>query len=70
MSLVPIDYIIIFSDDTPINIIKLLKPSILIKGSDYKKEDIVGSEFVDKIILYDYVNGKSSTNIINKIKKI
>jgi D-beta-D-heptose 7-phosphate kinase/D-beta-D-heptose 1-phosphate adenosyltransferase len=65
-----IDYIIIFSDDTPINIIKLLKPSILIKGSDYKKEDIVGSEFVDKIILYDYVNGKSSTNIINKIKKI
>ena len=64
-----IDYIIIFSDDTPINIIKLLKPSILIKGSDYIKEDIVGSEFVDKVILFDFVNGKSSTNIINKIKK-
>lgn len=65
-----IDYVIIFSDDTPFNIIKLLKPNILIKGSDYKKEDIVGAEFADKIILFDFISGKSSTNIINKIKQL
>jgi len=65
-----IDYIIIFSDDTPLNIIKLLKPNIMIKGSDYKKEDIVGAEFADKIILFDFISGKSSTNIINKIKQL
>lgn len=65
-----VDYIIIFSDDTPLNIIKLLKPNIMIKGSDYKKEDIVGAEFADKIILFDFISGKSSTNIINKIKQL
>jgi D-beta-D-heptose 7-phosphate kinase/D-beta-D-heptose 1-phosphate adenosyltransferase len=42
----------------------------MIKGSDYKKEDIVGAEFADKIILFDFISGKSSTNIINKIKQL
>lgn len=63
-----IDYIIIFSEDTPYNILKTLKPDILVKGSDYKIENIVGKEFVKKIILFDYINGKSSTNVIDKIK--
>lgn len=65
-----IDYIIIFSEDNPLNIIKMLKPNILVKGSDYKIDNIIGKEYVDKIILFDYINGKSSTNIINKIKNI
>ncbi len=65
-----VDYIIIFSEDTPLNIIKLLKPNTLVKGSDYKKDDIVGSEYVNNVILFNYINGKSSTNIINKIKNI
>lgn len=65
-----VDYIIIFSEDTPLNIIKLLKPDTLVKGSDYKKEKIIGSEYVNNIILFDYINGKSSTNVINKIKNI
>lgn len=65
-----IDYIIIFSEDTPFNILKILKPDILVKGSDYKIDNIIGVEFVKKVILFDYINGKSSTNIINKIKRI
>lgn len=65
-----IDYIIIFSEDTPLNIIKMLEPNILVKGSDYKIDNIIGKEYVDKIILFDYINGKSSTNVINKIKNI
>ena len=62
-----IDYIIIFYDDTPLNILKLLKPNKLIKGSDYKKENIIGLEYVNEVILFDYVDNKSTTLIINKI---
>ena len=65
-----VDYIIIFSEDTPLNIIKLLKPNIIVKGSDYKKENIIGSGYVNNVILFDYINGKSSTSIVNKIKNI
>lgn len=63
-----VNYIIIFSEDTPLNVIKTLKPNILIKGSDYKDKIIIGSEFANKTILFDFINGKSSTNVINKIK--
>ena len=65
-----VDHIIIFSDDTPLNIIKILKPNTLVKGSDYKKENIIGSEYVNNIILFNYINGKSSTSIVNKIKNV
>ena len=65
-----VDYIIIFSEDTPLNILKILRPHILVKGSDYKIENIIGTEFVEKVILFDYINDKSTTNIIKKIKNI
>ena len=65
-----IDYIIVFSDDTPLNIITMLTPDILIKGSDYNKENIIGKEFVKQIILFDFVENKSSTRVINKIKNL
>ena len=63
-----IDYIIIFSEETPYNILKLLKPLKMIKGSDYKIENVVGSEFVSEVLLFDYIENKSSTRIIDKIK--
>jgi len=62
-----IDYIIIFYDDNPLNILKLIKPNKLIKGSDYKKENIIGLEYVNEVILFDYVDNKSTTLIIDKI---
>ena len=65
-----IDYIIIFNEDTPYNVIDLLKPNILVKGSDYKKEDVVGANLVDDVILFDYIQNKSTTLIVNKIKKL
>ena len=65
-----IDYIIIFEDDTPLNIIKLLKPDILVKGSDYNTNNIVGKEYVKNILLFDFIQNKSSTNIVNKIKNL
>jgi D-beta-D-heptose 7-phosphate kinase/D-beta-D-heptose 1-phosphate adenosyltransferase len=63
-----IDYVIIFDEDTPLNIIKNLRPNILVKGSDYNVNNIVGKEYVNEIILFNYIENKSSTRIINKIK--
>jgi len=63
-----IDYIIIFSDDTPFNIIKYLKPDIIIKGSDYNKDNVIGKEFCKEVKLFDYIKNKSTSLIIGKIK--
>jgi D-beta-D-heptose 7-phosphate kinase/D-beta-D-heptose 1-phosphate adenosyltransferase len=41
----------------------------MVKGSDYKIENIVGSEFTNEVLLFNYIENKSSTNIINKIKR-
>ncbi len=64
-----IDSIIIFDDETPNNLIKILKPNILIKGGDYKKDEIIGREYADETIIFDYINEKSTTNIIKKINQ-
>lgn len=63
-----IDYVILFDEDTPFNIISILKPDILIKGGDYKKDEIIGKEYAKEIIIYDYIENKSTSNIINIIK--
>jgi D-beta-D-heptose 7-phosphate kinase/D-beta-D-heptose 1-phosphate adenosyltransferase len=64
-----IDYIIVFNDDTPFNILKMLKPKILVKGSDYLIETIIGREFCKEIKLFNYIENKSTSLIINKIQK-
>lgn len=68
-----VDYAIIFKEETPLKIIKILKPNILIKGSDWKKKDIVGANFVKsyggRIITSPYIKGYSTTSIIKSIVK-
>ena len=65
-----VDAIIIFSEETPLKIIKEIIPNKLFKGSDYKKEIVVGAEFVIKnggnVEFIDILEGYSTTNIINK----
>ena len=67
-----VDAIVLFSEETPINLISTLNPDILAKGGDYEIRTIVGHEIVQKnggeVILIPFVEGFSSTNIINKIK--
>ena len=64
-----IDFIILFKEDTPKILIEQVKPDILVKGGDYKIEDIVGADFVTqnggKVLTIPFVNGYSSTKIIN-----
>lgn len=65
-----IDYVTVFDEDTPYELIKLLKPDILVKGGDWKKEDIVGSDIAKETRSLPYVQGLSTTEIIKKIKKL
>ncbi len=64
-----IDYVVIFDEDTPHELIKLIKPNILAKGGDYKAEDVVGREFANETVIIDFVTGYSTTNTINKLKQ-
>jgi len=67
MSLGIVDYIIVFNGDTPFEILSILKPNIIVKGGDYTKETVIGSEFANETVIYDYKPGLSTTNIIDKI---
>jgi D-beta-D-heptose 7-phosphate kinase/D-beta-D-heptose 1-phosphate adenosyltransferase len=66
-----VDEVIIFNEEDPLKLIKKLKPSILVKGADYTKEQVVGGEFVEsyggEIKLVKLTKGKSSSKIINKL---
>ena len=65
-----VDEVIIFNEENPLKLIKKLKPSILVKGADYTKEQVVGGAFVEsyggEIKLVKLTKGKSSSKIINK----
>jgi rfaE bifunctional protein nucleotidyltransferase chain/domain len=67
-----VDFVIIFNDDTPYKLIKTVQPDILVKGSDYKPEDIIGYDIIKakngEVITIDYLPGYSTTSIENKIK--
>ena len=68
-----VDYVVFFEEDTPYELINYLKPDILVKGSDYKEDDIVGADVVKasggKVITIDLVDGYSTTSIIERSKK-
>jgi len=62
-----VDYIIVFNELTPYNLIKELKPDFLVKGGDYKVKDVVGKEFAKKVVIVSLLKNHSTTNIIEKI---
>ncbi len=67
-----IDAIVLFDEDTPYELIKLLQPDILVKGDDYTPESIVGYDIVTgrggKVITIPFLQGYSTTSIVNKLK--
>ena len=65
-----VDYVVIFDEDTPYKLIEALKPHVLVKGGDYKGKTVIGEDIVDELRLVEFVNNKSTTNLIQKIKKI
>ncbi len=69
-SLDMIDFIVLFNEDTPYELIKHLRPDVLVKGGDWKPEEIVGSDLVPETRSLPYIEGISTTGIIDKIKKL
>ena len=69
-SLEMVDYVTLFDQETPYELIKLIKPDILVKGGDWKKEEIVGSDVAKETHSLPYVEGVSTSEIIEKIKKL
>lgn len=67
-----VDAVVPFSEDTPIRLIEEIMPDVLIKGADYKREEVVGYEIVEsyggRVELIDLVQGKSTTGTIEKLK--
>jgi len=61
-----IDYIVGFSEDTPYNLIKKIKPDLLVKGGDYKVNDVIGREFAKKVYIFPLIKAKSTSKIIEK----
>lgn len=71
-ALKPVDLVIVFEEDTPERLIKEIKPDVLVKGGDWKIENIVGADFVmsygGKVCTIDFVYDTSTTKIIEKVK--
>lgn len=63
-----VDFVVIFDEDTPLNLIEKIRPDILVKGADYVGKEVIGSNIVKEVVLVDFEDGFSTTNIINKIK--
>jgi len=58
-----VDSVIVFDEDTPYNLIKQIKPDIIVKGGDYKIEDVIGNDLC-KVRIFKYVEGYSTTKTI------
>lgn len=67
-----VDAVVIFGEDTPAELIEAIAPDVLVKGGDYRKDQVVGSDFVSsrggRVHIVDFREGCSTTGIVNRIK--
>jgi D-beta-D-heptose 7-phosphate kinase/D-beta-D-heptose 1-phosphate adenosyltransferase len=68
-SLEAVDFVTVFDEDTPAALIAALRPDILVKGGDYRLDQIVGREHVRKVVRFRFVEGQSTTGLIQEIVK-
>uniref|UniRef100_A0A7V3ZYB0 D-glycero-beta-D-manno-heptose 1-phosphate adenylyltransferase n=1 Tax=candidate division WOR-3 bacterium TaxID=2052148 RepID=A0A7V3ZYB0_UNCW3 len=71
-SLEMVDYVLPFDEDTPYEVIKLLKPDIIVKGGDYAPDEVVGKDIVEsyggKVVIAPYLRGYSTTELLRRMK--
>ena len=67
-SLESVDYVVIFEEETPYELIKLIQPHVLVKGGDYEGKDVVGQDIAQELRLVQFVDGKSTSKIIQRIQ--
>ncbi len=65
-----VDYVVVFDDETPLELIKRVQPDTLVKGGDYEGKVVVGSDIAKEVRLVEFIDGKSTTKTIGKIKGI
>lgn len=72
-ALMYVDHVVIFEEDTPLRLITMIQPDVLVKGGDYKAEEIVGYKEVletgGRVEIISFLEGYSTSNIENKIKR-
>lgn len=64
-----VDRVVLFDDDTPYELIKMIAPDILVKGGDYSVDDVVGREFAKETVIIPLIDGYSTTGTISKVKQ-
>lgn len=64
-----VDYIVLFEEETPIKLIEKVQPDILVKGGDYEGQKIIGSDIAKEVKLLSFIEGRSTTSIIEKIQQ-
>ena len=69
-SLEVVDYVVIFDEDTPFDLIKLIKPDVLVKGGDYEGKEVVGQDIAKELKLVKFIDDKSTTKTIERIQKV
>jgi D-beta-D-heptose 7-phosphate kinase/D-beta-D-heptose 1-phosphate adenosyltransferase len=69
-SLADVDMVVVFDEDTPLSLIEILKPAVLVKGADYTRDQVVGASEVEswggEVVLADIVDGHSTTEMIRR----
>lgn len=69
-----VDYVVLFLEPTPIKLIRAVRPDFLVKGGDWKKKDIVGSDVIEarggQVRSLPFTKGFSTTGLLDKIKKL
>jgi len=72
-ALAAVDCVVLFDDDTPLALIRTLRPDVLVKGADYQRKDIVGADEVEgwggRVVRVPLVKDQSTTNLIAKLRK-
>ncbi|NCB55723.1 MAG: bifunctional heptose 7-phosphate kinase/heptose 1-phosphate adenyltransferase, partial [Epsilonproteobacteria bacterium] len=63
-----VSYVVLFDEDTPLELITAIKPDILVKGADYEGKEVVGSGIAKEVRLVSFVEGKSTTSTIERIR--
>ncbi len=63
-----VDFVTIFQEDTPYEVISLLRPHVLVKGSDYRLEEVVGRDLVERVVLVPLKEGYSTTRLIERMR--
>src|SRR5262249_50485016 len=69
-----VDLVVVFPEDTPLSLIRRVRPNVLVKGGDYKREQVVGHEIVEadggEVVLVDLAPGHSTTDMIRRSRSL